>query len=655
MALITVSLLLSTGQAQAEAGKASNPSNLITLPLEQLLDMDVAPASKIARQITDAPSAVSIVTSDDIRAYGYRTLADIFNSLPGLYTPYDGSVLTMGGRGFGRPGDYTGRVLLMIDGYATNDGLYDEAYIGNDGLLDVELIERVEYVPGSGSVIYGNNAFFGIINIITKNGSDFNGTQVAGEVASHGGKKGRVTYGRQLDNGANVLLSLSILNNDGRNYYYPAFNNNASGQNPNFATNHGVASNLDFDRAPRVFGKVEFEGWTAEGGYVSRKHDNPTGNYGSLFNALTWDWDTNGYLSLKNDSVLSPKLKASSQLYYGYYLDRTAITYPAIGFAHEHNRAQWAGGDVKFVGDWFDHQKLVFGAEYRHDFEISFHNNFGASQFSRTVASLYGQDEISLTDQLKFNAGGRYDQSSSTGGHLSPRVALIYNPFLQTTIMASYGSIYRQPSAYEQFYHDATAISNPNLGPEYVTTTELVVQQQFSRNMRLSGSLYHYQARDLITNVTLPSGMTGNINAGKSHTNGLELSLERIWDNGVRLHASYAHQIAISPQGVDMVNSPDDLGKFNLSFPMLQNSVRTGFELQATSSSVTELRNTAAGHTIANLTFSSDKSYNGFRAAFSVRNLFDRQYVTVAPAYMVQDTLPMEGRNVWLEVDYTFK
>ena len=108
-------IVLLAGLAPARAADAARPPELISLPFEQLLDMEYVPASKMARQITDAPSAVSIVTADDIRAYGYRTLAEIFNSLPGLYTPYDGSIWTLGGRGFGRPGDYTGRVLLMID------------------------------------------------------------------------------------------------------------------------------------------------------------------------------------------------------------------------------------------------------------------------------------------------------------------------------------------------------------------------------------------------------------------------------------------------------------------------------------------------------------------------------------------------------------
>ncbi|OIQ89771.1 colicin I receptor precursor [mine drainage metagenome] len=646
-------LMLTASQATGATKDVVEPTDLTHTPFEQLLDMEYVSAAKISNQISDASTAVSIVTAEDIRAYGYRNIAEIVNSMRGLYTPYDRSIWYLGGRGFGRSGDYVGRILLMVDGYATNDNIYDEAYIGNDGLLDTELIQRVEYVPGSGSAIYGNNAFFGIINIITKKGRDFNGTQVSGELASYGGKKGRVTYGKQLDNGADVLLSASLLKNDGQNFFFPEFNNATA--DSNFAVNHGVASGLDFERSPRLFGKLQFEGITVEGGYVSRRHANPTGAYGTVFNALTWDWDTNGFVSIKSDNILGQHLKSSSHVYYGYYLDRTALTSPTLGLLHEHNRGQWAGGDIKFVGDWFERHKLVFGVEYRDDFEISFLNHFGASDYSRTTTSLYVQDEYSVTDQLKLNIGGRAEWSSGIGSNVSPRTALIYKPFDPTTIKLSYSSAFRRPAAYEQFYHDDTQAVNPALGPEFVTSTEFTVQQQFSRKMRAVASLYHYQTSDLITQVTLPSGLNQNVNSGSGYTNGLELELERLWDDGVRMRGSFARQLSIDAAGVRTVNAPENLGKFNLTFPMLKNAVRTGLELQYTGSRYTEKRNVAGGYTLANLTFSSEQPIYGFNASFSVRNLFDRSYVSVAPSGLVQDTLLMDGRNFWLQMDYVFK
>lgn len=619
--------------------------------------MEVATASRIARQVSDAPSAVAIVTAEDIRAYGYHSLADIINSIRGLYTTYDRSWQYLGGRGFGRPGDYAGRILLMIDGYATNDNIYNQIYIDNAGLLDTELIERVEYVPGTGSVAYGNNAYFGIINIITKKGHDFGGAQFSGETFSYGGKKGRATYGNQLQNGADLLLSASWLESDGQDLYFPEFDNAAN--DPNVDVNHGVARNLDYESSKRFFGKLKFENLTLEGGYVDRKKGTPTGAYGVEFNAYNQYWDTNGFLSGRYDADLGPELKAATHAYYGYYLDRGAGIYndPTffIGLWRERNLGQWWGIDEKFVGTWFDNHTLVFGAEYRDDFQLDFREPVAASNHTRQTISLYLQDEIALNDKLRLNVGTRYDHASDVGGDLSPRLALMYAPVPQTVLKTAYSTAFRMPAAYEKYYTDGQQIPNERLQSEYVTTTELVLQHEFSSRTRFIGSLYHYRTSDLITNVNISAANNQYVNVGSSHTTGMEMELERHWDNGVRMRTSWARQNAIDQNGQWMINSPRNLGKFNLTFPMLRHALRTGLELQYTSTRRTESDQRLGGYALANLTFSSAHPIDGIGASLSVRNLFDRRYSAVAPGNFTQDSLQMDGRNFWLQLTYDIK
>jgi iron complex outermembrane receptor protein len=627
--------------------------DLTQVPLENLLQMEVASASRVARQVSDAPSAVAIVTADDIRAYGYRTLADILNSMRGLYTTYDRSFQYLGGRGFGRSGDFAGRILLMIDGYATNDNIYNQSYIDNSGLIDVELIERVEYVPGTGSSAYGNNAYFGTINIITKKGQDIGGVRLAGEAGSYGGKKGRATYGNRLENGADVVFSASWLDSDGRNLYFPEFDSPSA--DPNWAVNHGVARNLDYESAKRVFGKISYQGLTIEGGYVDRKKGIPTAAYGVEFNAYNQYWDSNGFLSARYDTELSPTLKSASHLYYGYYLDKGAGYYSDSGMWREHNLGQWWGMDQKFVANWFDKHTLVFGAEYRDDFTMQLKDPVASSNHSRLTASLYLQDEIALADQWRLNIGGRYDHANDAGGNFSPRIALMYSPTLATSIKASYSSAYRLPAAYEKYYTDGEQIPNTRLQPEYITTTELVLQHAFSRNFRLTGTLYRYQTRDLITDVDLTASTNQYINSGSGHTHGLELEVERQWDNGVRARGSYAHQRSIDQDGRWMINSPKNLGKLNLTFPIMQHRLRTGVEAQYVSRRVTEADRIIGGYTLTNVTFSTEKPIAGFNLTASVRNLFNRHYLAVAPGSFVQDTLEMDGRNFWLQAEYLFR
>ena len=108
-------------------------------------------ASKYEQKVTEAPSSVSIVTADEIKKFGYRTLADIIRSVRGFHVTYDRNYSYVGVRGFAPPGDYNTRLLLLVDGHRVNDNVYDMAFVGTEFVLDVDLIERVEIVRGPSS------------------------------------------------------------------------------------------------------------------------------------------------------------------------------------------------------------------------------------------------------------------------------------------------------------------------------------------------------------------------------------------------------------------------------------------------------------------------------------------------------------------------
>ena len=88
--------------------------------------MEVYSASRFNQKSTQAPSNVTVLTSADVRAYGWRTLADALRSIRGLYTSNDRSYSYLGARGFLRPGDLNTRFLLQIDGTRINDPVFDQ-------------------------------------------------------------------------------------------------------------------------------------------------------------------------------------------------------------------------------------------------------------------------------------------------------------------------------------------------------------------------------------------------------------------------------------------------------------------------------------------------------------------------------------------------
>lgn len=137
-------------------------------------------ASKYEQKVTEAPSSISIVAAAIIKEYGYRTLPDVLRSLRGFFITNDRNYSYVGVRGFNRPGDYNIRILLLIDRHRVNDHHYNQALIGMEFVLDVDLIDRVEVVRGPSSSIYGINAFFAVVNVMTRRGRDLKGVEVSG-------------------------------------------------------------------------------------------------------------------------------------------------------------------------------------------------------------------------------------------------------------------------------------------------------------------------------------------------------------------------------------------------------------------------------------------------------------------------------------------
>ncbi|EEF26668.1 Vitamin B12 transporter, putative [Ricinus communis] len=330
-------------QANAQTSTDSPSQDITEIPVEQLFNLEVVTASKFAQQVIDAPAAVTVVTAEDIRAYGYRTLAEILNSVRGLHTTYDRIYQYLGGRGFGRPGDYTGRIMVLIDGYAADDNLYNQSYLGNDGILDTALIDRVEYVPGSGSSAYGNNAYFGIINIVTKDGHQLSGGQASVGIGSYQSKDYRITYGDSLKNGADFVLSASGFDSNGQTLTFPEISSSAI---------HG----LDYENNQRLFGKLHYEEVSIEGGYSRRLKAAPTAPYASDPNSRNYYEDTNGFLNIGYDRDISPELKAAAKTYVGYYTFNQNAFYSGIS-DRENDLGQWWGSRFKI------YRNLVSGTQ----------------------------------------------------------------------------------------------------------------------------------------------------------------------------------------------------------------------------------------------------------------------------------------------------
>lgn len=630
---------------------ANSNEKLTDMALEDLLTQEVKTASKLAKQISESPSAVSIVTAQDIQSYGYRTLAEVINSMRGLNTTSDRVYTYMSGRGFGRPGDYPGRVMLLIDGHQANDNLYNASYLGQDGLLDTELIERVEYVSGPGSVIYGNGAFYGIINVITKKGKQYNGAQIALEAYSQDGYKTRLTYGNTLENGADLLLSASAYKSQGDDYFFSEFNDPS--------TNFGVANQLDDERNQRLFLKLNYGAWLLEGAYVDRSKDDPAAAYGSDFNARPSEYrDTNAYLNLSHEASLSNDLKNVSKLYYGQYAYAGRSVFSGELY-DEDNLGRWWGVESKFAYTGFTNHQLLYGLEYRNDFQQDFYLPNANIENSMYMASAYVQDEYRFMPQWALNLGARADYGGRQNArNISPRLALIYSPSEKTDIKASYSTAFRRPNAYEKFYDDGTSqIANPNIGKERIFANELVLEHRPDATSKWLSSVYYYQTKDHIGIVDVPasSGIVQAINRDDKFTRGLDVEYEKKWSTSTRLRASYAWQYATNADGNWLVNTPKHLAKINFAHAVFNDNLHLGLEIQHVGRRLTEADNELGSFTLTNLTLHSKTLFKNTTLTATVKNLFDKRYSVAAPSFYRPDSFEQLQQSLWIQLMYDFK
>lgn len=226
-----------------------------SLSLDDLLSMPISTAAKYEQTVSEAPASVSVITAQEIEQYGYRTITEALSHLPGFYVSYDRNYSYIGVRGFSRPSDYNNRILMLLNGHTVNENYFDG--ILTETMPDLRAVERLEVIRGPGSALYGSNAMFAVVNVVTKTGRSLDRVATEVGVASYGARTVGAEFGRELANGLDIFLSGSRGDLGGQSLYFPEFDDPS--------TNDGVSEDVDWEEYYRFYGTASFRRFTLSG------------------------------------------------------------------------------------------------------------------------------------------------------------------------------------------------------------------------------------------------------------------------------------------------------------------------------------------------------------------------------------------------------
>jgi len=630
------------------------------LTLEELMEIEVASVygpSKFYQKVTEAPSSITIITGEEIRKFGWRTLAEVLRSIAGVFFTYDRTYSYLGVRGFGRPGDYNTRVLLLIDGQRINENIYESLLLGNEFILDLELIDRIEFSRGPGSSLYGSNAFLATVNIFTRRGRELKGVETEVSSGSQGTYKGRVTYGNLSPKGLETVFSASYYHSEGKGELYFKEYDDPS-------THFGIASHVDQDRYGRLFAALSFGDFIVQGAWNERKKTVPTASFGTDFNHPgNRVKDERAYINLKYRRLFFDGTELFARLSYDRYRYQGDYLYSGE-MNKDYALGEWLTLESRLSGVFRERHRWVAGWEFSDNFRQTQKNYYEESgrvllDDERTGRNwgVYLQDEISLGKGLLFNGGLRYDHYPSFGGTWHPRLALIFRPMDRTGVKFLYGTAFRAPSVFERYYHDQgiSAKPNPTLKPEKISTYEGVVEQ-WERYWGGRLSLYYYRINDLISQVLDPEdGLLVYKNIDRVVAKGVETEWEWRGPRGVTARFGYAYQRAEDrTTGQELTNSPRHLARLGVNIPLWGDKVCFSPEWSFLGPRKNPSGEKAEGFLIMNFTVLLQKVIPDLEITASVYNLGDRFYADPVGAEHRQECIAQDGRTFRLKIIYRF-
>lgn len=543
---------------------------LTELGLEELLQVEVTSVSKKAAPWFGASAAIHVITQDDLRRSGARTVADALRMVPGInVAQIDASKWAVSARGFN--GLYAHDLLVLMDGRSVYSPLHSGVLWDTvDTFFDD--IERIEVIRGPGATLWGANAVNGVINIITKQAQATQGKRVS---AAFGNQEGVIgaRHGGPAGDAGHYRIYAKYANFDNNEHKRDSSGEPADDWR---TARTGFRGDWQLSSADQL---------TVQGDYYEGVLGE-TLSYPDLSVPFSFRTTEARDMEVSGANVLARwtrQLHDNSDFMLQLYYDRTERiedpfeeTHDTLDFEIQHNHQLTA------------RQQLIAGAGYRHTkdhTQASFRYGFADDERNIDQFNLFIQDEIAVADSLSATAGIKFEHFEYTGWETQPNLRVAWTPTSADTLWAAVSRAVRTPSRNDDdVVINVTAFPGANGTPTVVrilgnsevqsetgTAYELGYRMRPSPDLYTDIALFYNEYDDLLGTESLTPFIENEpapahlviprrfVNDTVGRTQGVELATTWHPTPATRFYFSYAYldMDVTAPDGFDITgNSP---------------------------------------------------------------------------------------------------
>jgi iron complex outermembrane receptor protein len=642
----------------------------------------VVGASKREQSLGTVASAVTVIPAAQLRRFGYRTLAEALRSVVGLYIVDDRMVERVGIRGVQLLGDANTRILVLIDGSTVNEPWSQYVDTGVALPIDMDDVARVEVIRGPVSSVYGTNAFFGIINIVTIEADKSERMYARTGASSFGRVTGNAGFGVGTVN-RQIRGFASWFGRGGETLTYPEFGAGSLGETG--------ADGIDAIKGAAI---VHFDRLFFQVRAAQRTRELPGAPYDSVAgSAGNENVDQHILSEIGYTRELGSTLTLATRGYVNRYQQDSAldVDYGAAddgmtGFSSM-GTSLWYGGEVR--GQWAALAAGLLDVTAGLAAEVTTteseayegQDTAGAARVEKdfSIQGVYSEVSAAPLSWLAATAGVRFDRNSEFKNKLSPRGALFFTRGKSYGLKLLYAQGFRNPSVYEALYDDGARYvpAASALFPEVITSYEVVAWGRPFPGFHVRLSAFRWDLEKIIEKNSVFIGnhpvtmdpinaprlqFQNNFSGLRSQGGELETSYRdtRGWIGFVNAtFATVEESPEFLPEKVE--NSPVITANVGVSSPLWLDKLHLSTELGYLGERDTrEDGVTAAAHVSWNATVFLP-NVSGFDVTIGARNLLgQREKIPAQIDYDRLDrtlrvlTVPGAGREFFARVGYPF-